>query len=211
MKMRFVLYAALVALAVFSVSCASPDSNNQNQGAGATALPTTSVQEGAATESTVTAGDSALTPTGSAENTTPEGSTPEGTTPEGGTPAPETGGTAVIPQTGLGSAGLPDNLDDVLLVLRETGATVNLGETVDSDEISVPGQSILINGEEVQIFTYDSAEALEMQASQLGNEPGSEEEPQFYKLGTMLVRYVGSDPGVRDLLEDVLGAQAAGQ
>ena len=45
-------------------------------------------------------------------------------------------------------------------VLRETGATVELGDPVEEDRLSVPGQIIRINGEEVQIFTYNSVEEL---------------------------------------------------
>jgi hypothetical protein len=99
----------------------------------------------------------------------------------------------------------------MLRVLRTAGATVELGDAVENELLSISGQSVMINGEEVQIFTYASAEELETVASQVADEGDPEDEPHFYKLGNMLVRYIGSDPGVRDLLEDVLGAQAAGQ
>ena len=130
---------------------------------------------------------------------------------DSGTPATEAGGSAGIPQTGPGDAGVPDDLDEVIRVLIETGATVELGDVVEQEGVSLPGHILMINGEEVQIFTYESAEKLEAQASQLADTDDPEDEPHFYKLGNMLVRYVGSDPGMRDLLEDVLGAQAAGQ
>jgi hypothetical protein len=51
----------------------------------------------------------------------------------------------------------------------------------------------------------------EADASRLARQGDPEAEPHFYKLGNMLVRYIGDDTLVRDLLEDVLGAQAAGQ
>ena len=122
---------------------------------------------------------------------------------ENWTPSQGVDGTAVIPQTGLGDAGLPDDFDEVIRVLQETGVTVELGDTVEQDFASVPGQSILINGEEVQIFTYGSVEDLDLQAYQLLEEGASEEEPHFYKLGNMLVFYAGKDTLVRDLVEDV--------
>lgn len=135
----------------------------------------------------------------------PTVATDDGTAPEGAS------GTAVIPETGPGDAGVPDDINELIRVLRETGATVELGEAVEQESLSVPGQIITINGEEVRIFTYASAEELEAQASQLANLDDPEGEPHFYQLGNMLVQYAGRDTGVRDLLEDVLGAQAAGQ
>ena len=54
----------------------------------------------------------------------------------------------------------------------------------------------------VEFYTYDSAEHAEAQAFFVADLGNPEDEPQFDKLGSMLVR---------DLLEDVLGATAAGQ
>lgn len=124
---------------------------------------------------------------------------------------PESAGTAAIPQTGPGEAGIPDDLDEVLRVLRTAGATVNLADPVESDVLTVPGQIVHINSEEVEFYAYESAEQAEVEASLVADLGDPEAEPQFYKMGNMLVRYVGNDTLVRDLLEDVLGARAAGQ
>lgn len=210
MKNKFVLILTLLGLALVSAACAAQEADT-DPGA---ATPMETVSTGDNTAVAEETGEVAETPTAAAESGTPaQGSENTGTTPtvsaEGGTPSQGTGDTAVIPQTGPGDAGLPDDLDEAIRVLRETGATVEMGEAVEQDFLTIPGQSIMINGEEVQIFTFSSAEELEAQASQLDGNP--EDEPHFYKMGSMLVRYAGSDPGVRDLLEDVLGAQAAGQ
>lgn len=120
-------------------------------------------------------------------------------------------GTAVIPETGPQVAGVPDTLDEVITILVAAGASVDLGGKVEIDPVPFPGQSLLINGEEVQIFTYESLEELEVKAAELANDGNPEDEPNYYRMGNMLVRYVGNDPGLRDLLENVLGAQAAGR
>lgn len=205
MVKKFTLWTVLLVLSLFSVACAAQDTSNQ-EGDG-TALPVVTSEGSTATETSMTptgavdemptqdTGDNAVTPTVSAD--------------EAATPG--AGGTAVIPQTGLGEAGVPDDLDELIRVVRTTGASVSLGEAVQLETVSIPGQTLLINGEELQVFTYGSAEDLEAQASQLADEQDPESEPHFYKLGTMLVRYAGNDTLVRDLLEDVLGAQAAGQ
>ena len=205
MVKKLTLWTVLLVLSLFSAACTAQDTTTQE--GDVTAAPVVTSDGSMATETSITptgaveemptqeAGDSAATPTSSAD----------------GAVTPEAGGTAVIPQTGLGEAGVPDDLDELIRVVRTTGASVNLGEAVELETVSIPGQALVINGEEVQVFTFESAEELEVQASQLADEQDPESEPHFYKLGTMLVRYAGNDTLVRDLLEDVLGAQAAGQ
>ena len=191
MKNSLVFFAILLALALVLAACTTQEATNEP--GEVTALPTVATEAATVTQE---AGEAALTPTAASE---------------GNTPTPEAGGTAAIPETGSGVAGAPDDLDDILRVLRAVGANVELGDTVEQDFTSIPGQILRINGEEVQIFTYDTAEALQAQASQLAEQTDPEREPQFYTLGNMLVRYVGREPGVRSLLENVLGARAAGR
>ena len=109
------------------------------------------------------------------------------------------------------TAGVPEDLDEVMRVRLETGATAQLADPVESDVLSAPGQIVLINDEEVEFYTYASAEEVAAQAPLVTDLTNPEGEPQFYRLGNMLVRYVGSNDVVHDLLENVLGAQAAGQ
>lgn len=211
MKSRLTFFTVLLALALFAAACGAQEATTEP--GVTTGISTDTVDNSTATEGI---DEALMTPTGVAESGTPTQSTGEtGTTPtvsaDGGTPSQGADGTAVIPQTGLGDAGLPDDVDEIVRILIETGVTVEAGGEVTQDFVPVPGQSILINGEEVQIFTYPSAEKLEAQAAQLLRQGDPEDEPQFYKLGNMLVHYAGRDPLVRDLLEDVLGARAGGQ
>lgn len=200
MKGKLILLIVLLALALISAACAGQ--NPTNEPGDGTTVPAVAPEEGVATDTPET-GEAVVTSTVGAEDVT--------SAPEDATPAAETSGTPGIPQTGPGDAGLPDDLDEVIRVLRAAGVNVDLADPVESDILSAPGQIVFINNEEVEFYSYETAEQAEQQASLVADLNGPEEEPQFYKLGTMLVRYVGNDTLVRDLLEDVLGAQAAGQ
>jgi hypothetical protein len=212
MKDKLVLLTILLALAVLSAACAAQQSTEAP--GEVTEAPTVSTDNSTATED---AGATVPTPTGAQEGSTSVPGTEEtGTTPtasaDSATPAEDASGAAGIPQTGPGDAGVPDDLDEVMRVLRTAGVTVDLGDPIEAADFStVPGQILFIDGEEVEIYTYTSAEELEADASRLARQDDPEGEPDFYKLGNMLVRYIGENTLVRDLLEDVLGAQAAGQ
>jgi hypothetical protein len=76
---------------------------------------------------------------------------------------------------------------------------------------TVPGQIVHINHEEVEFYLYESAEAAEAEGALVEDLSNPEGEPQFCQLGNLLIRYAGNTTQLRDLLENVLGAQAAGQ
>ncbi len=133
------------------------------------------------------------------------------TSEPGQTTTEEASATAGSPQTNPGDASVPEDLDEVIRVLLETGATVDLADPVESDVLSVPGQIVHINNEEVEFYTYESTEAAAAEAPLVADLTNPEGAPQFYRLGTMLIRYVGVNDVVRDLLENLLGAQPAGE
>lgn len=111
--------------------------------------------------------------------------------------------------------------DQVSLIdaLRAGGAEVELGEPVEQTFFSVAGQILKINGEDVQVFEYESAEAMEADAAQVapdGSSIGTSmvtwvATPHFFKSGRMLVLYVGDDATILDLLESAMGEQFAGR
>ena len=103
--------------------------------------------------------------------------------------------------------------------LEAAGARVEVGDSVEQAFFSPVGQIIRVNGADVQIFEYESAEAMESEASEVAPDGGSIETsmvhwvdtPQFYKAGRIIVLYFGSDLTILSLLEDVLGSQFAGR
>jgi hypothetical protein len=103
--------------------------------------------------------------------------------------------------------------------LRAAGATVEPSEPVTQVFFTPEGNIIKVNGADVQVFEYESAEDMENEASQVEPDGGSigttmvtwMDTPHFYKAGRIIVLYVGSDETVLDLLESTLGPQFAGR
>ena len=81
------------------------------------------------------------------------------------------------------------------------------------------GHILKVNGADVQVFEYESPEAMENEASLVSSDGGSigtsmvawVDVPHFYKASRMIVLYVGNDAAVLDLLENALGPQFAGR
>jgi hypothetical protein len=125
----------------------------------------------------------------------------------GGQPAADTSPAVVEDQASLIEA------------LRARGAAVEPGEPVEQIFFAVTGQIIAVNGEDVQVFEYDSAEAMQADAAQVASDGGSigtnmvtwVATPHFYNAGRILVLYVGDDPEIIELLEGALGPQFAGR
>lgn len=107
----------------------------------------------------------------------------------------------------------------LVAALEAAGAAVEPGETVMQAFFSPEGTIFKVNGADVQVFEYESAEAMENEASQVAPDGGSigttmvtwVDIPHFYKAGRIIVLYVGSDETVLGLLEQVLGPQFAGR
>lgn len=103
--------------------------------------------------------------------------------------------------------------------LRGAGATVEPGDQIEQPFLTVTGQIIQVNGADVQVFEYETAEQLEAEASQVAPDGGSTgttmitwmATPHFFKAGRVLVLYVGDDQAILELLKGALGAQFAGR
>ena len=103
--------------------------------------------------------------------------------------------------------------------LEASGATVETADTITQEFFSVEGQIVRVNEVDVQVFEYESAEAMESEASQVAPDGGSigtsmvmwVDTPHFYKAGRVIVLYLGNDQALLALLKKVLGPQFAGQ
>lgn len=132
---------------------------------------------------------------------------PPAATPSLARPSPTTGSAPVEDQASL------------LAALQAAGATATAGDTVTQDFFTPQGQIIKLNGADIQVFEYESAEAMEAEASQVAPDGGSVgtsmmmwmDKPHFYKTGRIIVLYVGSDAAIKGLLDQVIGPQFAGQ
>ena len=111
------------------------------------------------------------------------------------------------------------NLNDLINRLRAGGRKVVRGGKVSQPFFSVGGRIIAVDGEQVQVFQYASANATEREAkavdpqrSAVGTSmPMWVAPPHFYKSGRLIVLYVGQSSPVIIALERALGAQFAGK
>jgi hypothetical protein len=109
--------------------------------------------------------------------------------------------------------------DSLMAALRSAGAEVEPGEELSQAFFSVTGNFIKVNGQDIQVFEYEDAEAMKADASQVDPEGGSigttmvtwVSTPHFYKTGKIIVLYVGDEADVLGLLEGALGPQFAGR
>jgi hypothetical protein len=107
----------------------------------------------------------------------------------------------------------------LIKALEEAGANAEPGDPVEQPFFSVPGEILKVNGADLQVFEYDSADAMEKEAAEVAPDGGSIgtsmvgwiDAPHFYKAGRIIVLYLGSDKTVLDLLTNTMGAQFAGQ
>ena len=105
-----------------------------------------------------------------------------------------------------------------IAALQEAGATVEVGDPITQPFFTPEGQIIKVNGADVQVFEYESPEAIANESSQVAPDGGSigtsmvswMDTPHFYKAGGIIVLYVGSDETMLGLLEKVMGPQFAG-
>jgi hypothetical protein len=111
------------------------------------------------------------------------------------------------------------DLSTLMAALQASGLTVETGASVTQPFFTVQGQTLTINGQDVQVFAYDTAQARDADAAQISadastignNMPSWTSDPHFYKLGNMILLYVGQDQKILDILSNVLGPQFAGR
>lgn len=113
-----------------------------------------------------------------------------------------------------------EDTGSLIAALQGHGATAEVGDSISQDFFSTEGQFVTINRtEDIQVFEYESAEAMEKAASQVAPDGGSIgtsmvtwiDTPHFYKAGRIIVLYLGNDQALLDLLNKVMGPQFAGR
>lgn len=103
-------------------------------------------------------------------------------------------------------------------LLEVHGATVETAGSIDQPFLSVPGEILIVNGGDVQVFEYATPEEAQAEAAQIPPDGTSFDTvmvswidtPHFYQVGRLIVLYVGSDQATLDLLETLLDNQIAG-
>jgi hypothetical protein len=124
---------------------------------------------------------------------------------------------------GCASEQVGDELTDhaaLVAALEGSGATVEpAGEIVPEDSVfPVSTRIIDVNGQSVQVFEFDdpaAAGAAAATVAESGVIVGTATyewiaTPHFYRLGNLIVLYVGDDAATQTLLADTLGEEFAG-
>ena len=102
---------------------------------------------------------------------------------------------------------------------RAAGAAVDFAGAVSQSFFAPQGQALRVNGEDIQVFEFASAEEANTIAQRISADGssisssmvGGVAPPHFYKAGQLIVIYVGSDDGVISALQKGMGAQFAGR
>ena len=107
--------------------------------------------------------------------------------------------------------------EDLVEMLRESGAAVELVGGISQPFLSVDGQVITIEGMEVQVFEYPDAEAANVDAALISPDASSVgtsmvtwlASPHFYAKDRLIALYVGDDEAVIESLNGVMGQPVA--
>lgn len=120
-------------------------------------------------------------------------------------------------------------MNEFITKLKAAGATVVPGTKLNQPFMAVVGNTLTVNGEQVQVYEYASASGADRQAagispdgtsfttsSSSGVPTGASQvdwikSPHLYKAGKLIVIYVGTTASVLHLLDGVLGKQFAGK
>lgn len=102
-------------------------------------------------------------------------------------------------------------------IFRVRGMTVVLSRTVEQPFFTVNAQVITVEGEDIQVFEYDSSSSVQADVATVTPEGQFTTTsvlwvatPHFYRTATTIILYVGDNVSITDVLEDVAGPQFAG-
>jgi hypothetical protein len=124
----------------------------------------------------------------------------------GGETAPAT------PTPGSGSSGLAQDKASLIASLEKSGLTVTEEGSVEQPFLSVTGTSLKVDSEYIQVFEYPDEAAAQKDAAKIAPDGSIEGyridwlgPPHFYRVGSMIVIYPGTDQKVLTALETALG------
>ena len=111
--------------------------------------------------------------------------------------------------------------DHVSLVdtLRAQGLTVVPTGQISQPFFPMPGQTLQVNGQDVQVFEFKDSSVTKSHAKEISPDGKSIQNtaiqwispPHFFSTGKIIVLYLGTDPTLLRELEMVMGKQIAGE
>jgi hypothetical protein len=110
--------------------------------------------------------------------------------------------------------------DHVTLIdtLRAQGLTVEPTGPITQPFFPIPGQTLRVNGQDIQVFEFEDSSVTESQANKISPDGMSIghtvvqwiNPPHFFATGKIIVLYLGTDATLLRQLETALGKQIAG-
>jgi hypothetical protein len=109
--------------------------------------------------------------------------------------------------------------DELLANLRARCLRVEEAGSVSQPFFSRPGRVLRVEGEDIQVFEYDTPSAASADAARVSADGGTVgtthidwiAPPHFFRRDRVIVLYVGQGAAVRAALESALGPQFAGR
>ena len=100
--------------------------------------------------------------------------------------------------------------------LQRSGKKVRRKEGVEQPFLSVRGQILRVDHQDVQVFEYRSVRSAELDAQKITDTRATSlamwiAPPHFFRSGRLIVLYVGEDSSVLEALTELLGPQLAGK
>ena len=117
---------------------------------------------------------------------------------------------------------LATDYSSLLSKLRASGAIVEEVGEISRPFLGGEGRNIIVDGSNLQVYEYDTQEAMEVEAKFVSLDGGEIkinnihtligwiDQPHYYKSGQIIVIYIGQDEEMTSLLEKLLGEQFAG-
>ena len=102
--------------------------------------------------------------------------------------------------------------------LLDSGASVQMIGAVNQPFLSGQGRLVRVNGEDIQVFEYPNEDLTDQDTALVAPDGccvGTTNiswmgTPHWYKKDRLIVIYVGDNPSMRNLLENIFGSQFAG-
>ncbi|MBI2125842.1 MAG: hypothetical protein HYU02_00785 [Thaumarchaeota archaeon] len=123
------------------------------------------------------------------------------------------------PQPPVSHGGPVKDYVSLVDALRAKGLKVEPSGKLSQPFFAIEAQVIDVNGQKLQVYEYASEASMNDEASKVSPDGGSVrnsmiswvESPHFYKIGKIIVLYVGKDSTIINALNDVVGPQFAGR
>lgn len=97
--------------------------------------------------------------------------------------------------------------------LRMAGLTVTVEGTAHDPRLSVAGQTLMVDGERVEVYAYDDAWSADADAAKLIDESGDDladwiASPHLFREDRLLVIHAGGSQELNELLNNLLNSGA---